>query len=254
MRLTHHCLSIKAGRNPLAFDMLRCIHPHCVKAMTSESPSIVPPSMYMPRQFVSDKLGDALTIMRSHPFATLTSVDTDGFPFVTHLPLHAQVDDGAAPLVLWGHCSRANPHWKLLAANPQALVVFRGAHSYLSPTVYPDLQRVPTWNYVAVHCRVQVSLVDQPDDKDALLKCLIGDHEPAYAAQWRGLDEDYTRKMLAAVVGFRMEVLAWECKLKVNQHRTESYDTQHAVYSAQAQQGDRNAQELLQWMETLAAR
>ena len=72
--------------------------------------------------------------------------------------------------------------------------------------------------------------------------------------QWRGLDEDYTRKMLAAVVGFRMEVLAWECKLKVNQHRTESYDTQHAVYSAQAQQGDRNAQELLQWMETLAAR
>ena len=33
------------------------------------------PSMYMPRQFVSDQLGDALTIMREHPLATLTSVD-----------------------------------------------------------------------------------------------------------------------------------------------------------------------------------
>ena len=80
-------------------------------------------------------------------------------------------------------------------------MAFRGAHSYLSPTVYPDLQRVPTWDYVVVHCRVQVDLVDEVDDKDALLKCLIADHEPAYAEQWRGLDADYARKMLGAIVG-----------------------------------------------------
>ena len=103
-------------------------------------------------------------------------------------------------------------------------------------------------------CRVQVELVDDPEDKDALLKCLIGDHEPAYAEQWRGLDADYTRKMLAAVVGMRMQVLQWECKLKVNQHRAESYAAQHAAYEAQAAQGNNHAQELLQWMERLAAR
>lgn len=214
----------------------------------------VPPSTYMPKQFVSDKPADALAIMQAHPLAALTSVDAEGFPFVTHLPLHVEPLAGGDDWLLWGHCSRANPHWKLLASNPQALVVFRGAHSYLSPSVYPDLQRVPTWNYVALHCRVQIELVDDAEDKDALLKCLIGDHEPAYAAQWRGLDADYTRKMLAAVVGFRMRVLSWECKLKVNQHRSESWDAQRNYYSAQAQQGDCNARELLQWMDKLSAR
>ena len=212
-----------------------------------------PPSMYMPRQFVSDQLGDALTIMREHPLATLTSVDGDGFPFVSYLPIHVEVGEGDA-LTLWGHLSRANPHWKLLQTQPQALVAFRGAHSYLSPKVYPDLQRVPTWNYVAVHCRVQVELIDGADDKDALLKSLIGDHEPEYAAQWRGLDADYVRKMLAAVVGMRMRVQSWDCKLKVNQHRPESFDAQRAAYAAEAAQGDNNAQELLRWMDRLAAR
>lgn len=216
-------------------------------------PHAVPPSMYMPRQFASDRLDDALILMREHPLATLTSVDGEGFPFVSYLPLHVQAGEGGE-LTLWGHLSRANPHWKMLQNQAQALVAFRGAHSYLSPKVYPDLQRVPTWNYVAVHCRVQVELVDDPEDKDALLKCLIGDHEPAYAEQWRGLDADYTRKMLAAVVGMRMQVLQWECKLKVNQHRAESYDAQHAAYVAQAAQGNNHAQELLQWMERLAAR
>ncbi|MEG0922421.1 MAG: FMN-binding negative transcriptional regulator [Comamonas sp.] len=220
--------------------------------VTNDAP--VPPSTYMPKQFISDRLEDALAIMQSHPLATLTSVDAEGFPFITHLPLHVEKLEGNEGLVLWGHCSRANPHWKLLASKPQALVVFRGAHSYLSPSIYPDLQRVPTWNYVALHCRVQVDLVDDAEDKDALLKCLIGDHEPAYAAQWRGLDADYTRKMLAAVVGFRMRVQARECKLKVNQHRTESWDTQRDYYTVQAQQGDCNAKELLQWMDKLAAR
>ena len=214
----------------------------------------VPPSTYMPKQFVSDRLVDALAIMQAHPLAFMTSVDDEGFPFVTHLPLHVEQMAGSDDFVLWGHCSRANQHWKLLASKPQALVVFRGAHSYLSPSIYPDLQRVPTWNYVALHCRVQVELVDDAEDKDALLKCLIGDHEPAYAAQWRGLDADYTRKMLAAVVGLRMRVQSWECKLKVNQHRSESWDAQRSYYSAQAQQGDDNAQELLQWMDKLGAR
>lgn len=211
------------------------------------------PSMYMPRQFASDALDDALVLMREHPLASLTSVDGEGFPFVSYLPLHVETD-GADGFTLWGHCSRANPHWKLLAGQPQALVAFTGAHAYLSPKVYPDLQRVPTWNYVALHCRVHIDLVDDPDDKDALLKCLIGDHEPAYAAQWRGLDADYTRKMLAAVVGMRMRVLRWDCKIKINQHRPEALEAQRAAYVAQARQGDNHAQELLRWMDRLATR
>jgi predicted FMN-binding regulatory protein PaiB len=67
----------------------------------------------------------------------------------------------------------------------------------MSPKVYPDLARVPTWNYLAVHCTVQATLIEDPVGKDALLKKLIGDHEPPYADQWRGLGDDFAHKMLA---------------------------------------------------------
>ena len=77
---------------------------------------------------------------------------------------------------------------------------FHGGHAYLSPKVYPDLARVPTWNYLAVHCTVEATLVEDPLAKDRLLKKLIGDHEPPYAEQWRGLGEEFAHKMLAGIM------------------------------------------------------
>lgn len=216
--------------------------------MTEAVPS---PTMYLPRQFASQDLRHALTIMRQHPLASMAGVDAGGFPFVSYLPLHVEQHLADGALTLWGHCSRGNPHWKLLQQSPQALVAFRGAQGYLSPSVYPDLERVPSWNYVAVHCRVRVELIQEPEDKDRLLKCLIGDHEPAYAEQWRGLDADFTRKLLGGVVGLRMQVLQWECKLKLNQHRPESFAAMRSAYEAHAALGDDDARELLQWMDRL---
>jgi transcriptional regulator len=201
--------------------------------------------MYLPPQFHSKDRAHALALMREHPLASLVSTDDEGFPFVTHLPLHVQERGDA--LVLLGHCARPNPHWRYLQTRPQALVTFMGPQAYLSPSVYPDLARVPTWNYLAVHCRVQASLIDEPAAKDALLKQLIGDHEPPYAAQWRGLGEEFAHKMLAGIVAFELEVLDLQCKLKLNQHRHES----HAALYAQYRQGNADARALAQWMERL---
>lgn len=201
--------------------------------------------MYLPPQFHSKDRAHALALMREHPLASLVSTDDEGFPFVTHLPLHVQERGDA--LVLLGHCARPNPHWRYLQARPQALVTFMGPQAYLSPLVYPDLTRVPTWNYLAVHCRVQASLIHEPAAKDALLKQLIGDHEPPYAAQWRGLGEEFAHKMLAGIVAFELEVVELQCKLKLNQHRSESHDAMYAQY----RQGNPDAQGLARWMERL---
>ena len=194
--------------------------------------------MYQPPQFAAKDPAAAIDLMRAHPFASLISVDDDGLPFVTHLPLH--LEQRGEQLVLLGHCARPNPHWRYLQARPQAVVTFLGPHAYMSPKVYPDLARVPTWNYLAVHCRVQARLIEEPSAKDALLKQLIGDHEPPYAAQWRGLGEAFAHKMLAGIVAFELEVVELQCKLKLNQHRRES----HAAMYAQYRQGDPDAQAL----------
>ena len=213
--------------------------------------------MYMPPQFNAKDRDHARRIITEHPFASLISNDEDGLPYVTHLPLHlaapaaveggdrGDTEDGG--LRLLGHVAKPNPHWRYLKARPRAVVTFLGPHAYLSPQVYPDLARVPTWNYLAVHCTVEATLVETPEAKDALLKSLIGDHEPAYAAQWRALGEEFALKMLAGIVGFELRVTQLQCKLKLNQHRPESHAAMQAMYAA----GNADEQALARWMHTL---
>lgn len=208
--------------------------------------------MYLPPQFNSKSNSDAVALMRAHPFASLISVDDAGLPFVSHLPLHLEerpsTGSGQENWVLLGHVAKANPHWRYLQTRPQGVVTFMGPHAYLSPSVYPDLARVPTWNYLAVHCTVQAALIEDPTEKDTLLKKLIADHEPAYAEQWRGLGAEFAQKMLAGIVAFELRVTELQCKLKINQHRPESFDAMRAMYAS----GNDNERALATWMERLA--
>ena len=201
--------------------------------------------MYQPPHFRSADRALAARLMREHPFASLISNDDAGLPFVTHLPLH--LEENADGFVLLGHCARPNPHWRYLEARPTAVVTFLGPHAYQSPKIYPDLARVPSWNYLAVHCTVSATLIDDPVAKDGLLKKLIGDHEPPYAKQWQGLGEDFANKLLAGIMAFELKVVDLQCKLKLNQHRPES----HAALKASYAQGNEQERELARWMDTL---
>ena len=204
--------------------------------------------MYQPPQFKSDDPALAADLMRANAFASLISTDDEGFPFVSHLPLHLEEREGR--FFLFGHCAKPNPHWRFLKARPKALAAFLGPHAYQSPSIYADRQRVPSWNYLAVHCTVQATLIEEADAKDRLLKKLIGDHEPAYAEQWNSLGEEFQLKMLAGIVGFELEVVRWECKLKLNQHRPESHAALKAGYAG----GNEQERELAAWMDRLGLR
>ena len=201
--------------------------------------------MYLPPQFTATDDAHAKTLMRSHPFASLISNDDEGLPFFTPLPLHF-LEEGDKKLLL-GHCARPNPHWKYLSARPQAVVTFMGPHAYMSPRVYPDLARVPTWNYLMVHCTVEAKIIERFDDKDRLLKHLIADHDPAYADQWRELGEAYQHKMMGGIVAFELQVQKIQCKIKINQHRPEAHVAMKAAYAA----GSENERALAQWMDQL---
>ena len=205
--------------------------------------------MYLPKQF--DHPSHARTIIRENPFASLISNDDDGFPFVTHLPIKLQPsttdeNDVSSDLLL-GHVAKGNPHANYLKQRPEVLLVFMGPHAYMSPSVYPDLVRVPTWSYLAVHVKAQVRMLEGEEAKDAILKQLISDHEPSYAQQWRQLPSSYTEPMLNAIVAFEMRVVNIQTKVKLNQHRPESHAAMHAAYQA----GNPTEKELADWMRRL---
>ena len=202
--------------------------------------------MYLPAHFADKHLTHARELIRAHPFASLISNDDEGLPFVSHLPLHLIADE-AQPWRLLGHCAKPNPHWRYLETRPKAVVTFLGPHGYLSPKVYPDLARVPTWNYLAVHATADARLIHDPAEKDQALKALIGDHEPPYAQQWRDLGPEFAEKMLMGIVAFELTLPNVQCKLKLNQHRPEAFEAMLAAYGA----GDEQSRSLAQWMRRL---
>lgn len=202
--------------------------------------------MYLPPQFAAKDALIALELMRAHPLAQLVSTDDTGFPFVTPLPLHA-VEETDGALTLLGHMARPNPHAGFLRMRPQALVVFQGPQAYMTPRFYPDLVRVPTWSYLAVHARVEARMIEAFDDKDRLLKHLIHTHDPAYDAQWRSLGTEYQHRMMGGIVAFELRAVDVQCKLKLNQHRPESHAAMHAAYAV----GNPDEQALARWMVRL---
>ena len=205
--------------------------------------------MYLPRHFEQPDRALALEVMREHAFALMVSNDDGGAPFATHLPLIVSERGiaGDRHVVLEGHVARPNPHWRYLQARPEVMVVFQGPQAYMSPRVYADLARVPTWNYLAVHAYGRATFLEGSAKKDALLKGLIAIHEPEYAAQWRGLDEEFQEKMLAGIVAFEIRVERLESKFKLNQHRKEAHAAMHALYS----NGTRDERALATWMVRL---
>ena len=204
--------------------------------------------MYLPRQF--DHRDPAVTcrLLREHPLASLISTDDQGFPFVSHLPIKLdQVGQDGMPLILLGHLAKPNPQVPHLAQRPEVLLSFLGPHAFMSTRVYPDEQRVPTWNYLAVQVRVRVRLLQGEEAKDAMLKQLIADHDPPYAKQWRSLPEKYTHGMLAAISAFEFSVVDILTKVKLNQHRPEAHTAMFSTYS----QGSPREQEVARWMQDL---
>jgi transcriptional regulator len=209
--------------------------------------------MYIPKFNQVDNRALLIEAMRAWSFAILFGADANGSPMATHLPL--VVHDEGEHGVLEGHFALANPHWRSLVSR-ETLVVFSGPHSYVSPSLYVERKSVPTWNYIAVHAAGTLRVIEDASGdpaanfalKDALVRNLIAQHEPAYADQWDELPIGYRISMTSGIVGFRIPISRIEGKFKLSQNRP---DTDRInVYSAHAK-GTPEQQSLAAWMKRL---
>ena len=202
--------------------------------------------MYTPKFNQLTDRAILLEAMQRYSFAILFGGNgLDETATATHLPLMVK-DEGEHGLIE-GHFARTNKHWQALAGR-EALVVFPGPHSYVSPANYVEELSVPTWNYIAVHAYGKLSLVEDDAGKEALVEGLIAIHEPGYAEQWREMPEGYKRTMLAGIMGFRIPIERIEGKFKLSQNRKEQ--ERGNVRATQAS-GSSDERELAEWMERL---
>jgi transcriptional regulator len=171
--------------------------------------------MYSPAYNHLDDRAELLAFLRANNFAVMVT-GTGGELHATHLPV--VVEERAGALVLVMHMAKANPQWQQFF-DDEVLVVFSGPHAYVSPRWYAQKERVPTWNYAAVHAYGRVQVVDGRAAKHEAQEKLVLQHDPAWAAGFRGLSEGYLKDMLEGIVNFEVEVTRLETRWKLSQNR-----------------------------------
>lgn len=181
--------------------------------------------MYVPEAFRLDDRARVAEVLHAYDFALLVTAP-GGKAQASHLPFMYEPDEGPEG-TLYAHMARANPQWRdfetLKAEGGEALVVFQGPHSYISPTWYASEQpNVPTWNYVAVHAYGLPELIAEGAETRALLDRLVATQEAGLTPSWStaGLTEKFMDGMQRALLAFRIPVARLEAKAKLSQNKT----------------------------------
>lgn len=121
---------------------------------------------------------------------------------------------------LYGHLGKGNEQLIGLQDSEEVLIIFSGAHSYISPQWYVSKNAVPTWNFQTLQCRGKPSLVDKVGLMEILAK-LTKYHESSYKNPWTmaRLDSDKKEMMVNLLTGFKIEVTDIKFKEKMSQIR-----------------------------------
>jgi transcriptional regulator len=181
--------------------------------------------MYVPVHFKEDRIPVLHDAIRKYGFGTLVTSSEQELE-ASHLPL--LLDSEPAPLgTVLGHVARANPQWQRVKPDFQALAIFLGPNTYITPSWYSTKQQngkvVPTWNYLAIHAYGTISFFDDPTELRAHVGRMTETHEAPRAAPWAVSDApaDYVDQMLRAIVGFKLRITRLEGKWKMSQNRPE---------------------------------
>lgn len=160
----------------------------------------------------------ALAFAAERGFGVFVAAGPDGV-LASHVPFLLDGDRAAAHLVrstaLTRHLMREGP-------GPATLIV-SGPDGYVSPDWYGEADRVPTWNYVAVHLRGRLRLLDQ----DALLphlEAVSARFEAALAPKppWthHKMSPGVMESMMRQILPVEMTVEGVESTFKLNQNRS----------------------------------
>jgi transcriptional regulator len=171
--------------------------------------------MYSPSYNRLEDRAELLEFLRANNFALLVT-GTGGSLLASHLPVLVREREGG--IVLDMHMARANPQWKEFF-DDEVLVVFSGPHAYVSPRWYEEKQRVPTWNYAAVHAYGNVRVLEGREAKYENQKRLVQAHDPEWMPQFEALSSGYLDEMLAGIVNFEVAVTRIETRWKLSQNR-----------------------------------
>jgi transcriptional regulator len=182
--------------------------------------------MYQPPHFREDRLEIQHALIRAHPLGLLVSVGSAG---LVANPIPFILDGTASPLgTLRAHLSRANAQWRDFDPAHEALVVFQGPETYITPSWYAAKREhgkvVPTWNYAIVQAHGRMRIMDDSEWLRRQIDVLTETQETARPEPWAVSDAPapFVAAQLKGIVGVEIEIARIEGKWKVSQNRSEA--------------------------------
>ncbi|MBI3371392.1 MAG: FMN-binding negative transcriptional regulator [Betaproteobacteria bacterium] len=171
--------------------------------------------MYSPAYNQVEDRAQQLELMRGNNFAILVT-GAGGELQASHLVCLVEERGDAVAIV--GHMAKSNPQWQSFF-DDDVLLIFHGPHAYVSPRWYEQKERVPTWNYAALHVYGKVRVIDAGDTKHAVMRRLVAVQDPAWLAEFDALRPEYLGSMLDGIVAFEVQVSRLETRWKLSQNR-----------------------------------
>ncbi len=179
--------------------------------------------MYLPTQFEEHNEKEITNLIEQFPLAALVCF-LDGEFIVNHVPLLRESDE-----VYIGHFAKANPLSTLFPNGTNAIAIFNGENSYISPNWYPtkalDHRQVPTWNYQVVHLHGHIDFENSKKARMVVVGKLTKKYEKLTSGskEWKMSDapKEYLDQMLENIVAFKFIVKKITAKSKLGQNRGE---------------------------------
>jgi transcriptional regulator len=199
--------------------------------------------MYVPAHFRWEDRDELHALIAASPLGVLVTHGVTGLE-ANHVPFVLHAQEG----VLRTHLARANPQWSHVVDGDEALVIFRAADAYVTPSWYPSKAEhgkvVPTWNFLAVHVSGPLRLVQDGAWLDAHVAALTAQQESGRDHPWAVTDAPalYVEQMKRAIVGVEIAIRSAVGKKKVGQNRTEA--DRRGVLEAMRAAGDASSAEL----------
>ena len=171
--------------------------------------------MYSPSYNRVEDRPELLAFLRANNFPILVT-GTGGVLHASHLPV--TIHEQGPQIVIDMHMAKNNPQWKEFF-DDEVMVLFAGPHAYVSPSWYADEERVPTWNYAAVHAYGVPAINSDMKAKAESQRRLIESLDPAWLPKHDALSREYVDRMLDGIVNFSIPVARIETRWKLSQNR-----------------------------------
>jgi len=179
--------------------------------------------MYRPPAFREDRPEVLHALIASYPLATLVTAGAGGL-IANLIPFTLDKSRGHHG-VLRAHLARGNEQIAELRAVPEALVIFQGPETYVTPSWYVSKAEhgrvVPTWNYVVVQAWGRPTVIDDPAWLRTQIDELTRSQEGRRAAPWHVSDapDTFVDSQVKGIVGLEIPIARIEGKWKASQNR-----------------------------------